>query len=140
MSLTKIPHYSTCFVCGDKNDIGLHLEFWYDESKKEIISHFKPETWWDGYKGIVHGGLQAAILDEGMGWTIYPLTGDYYLTMELTVRYRFPLESGKEYEFRGWIIKQFKDYFFTKGEIVDTQGKVYAKASGKYKRMAPTEG
>jgi len=135
MSLKKLPSYPTCFVCGQRTKIGLHLQFLYDDENEEVVCDINPRDWWEGYVGIIHGGIQAAIMDDGMGWAIYPATGDYYLTMELKIRYKRPLKSDDKCKFRGRITKRLGDYFVTEGELVDEQGKVYAKATGKYKRI-----
>ncbi len=132
-----IPRYPTCFICGDKNERGISLQFYYDDEKGEIISEFSPEEWWCGYKGIVHGGIQAAIIDEGMGWTIFPKTGNFYITMEINIRFRKPLIFGSTYIFKGRLVKEKGEIFFAEGEIVDRKGNIYAQGSGIYKRKSP---
>ncbi|KAJ5727068.1 hypothetical protein N7493_004888 [Penicillium malachiteum] len=47
-----------------------------------------------GYPGIVHGGLLATILDEGLGWCCFPsLPGGAGATVTLDVRYLSPLPT-----------------------------------------------
>lgn len=132
--MKPIPRYSTCFVCGSENKFGLSIQFQFDEQKGEIVAEFLPEDWWCGYKGIVHGGILASILDEGMGWTIFPRTGEYYLTIELNVRYKQPLVAGVKYLLKARFIGEKGKIFFAEGEIYDEKGAVYAKGKGSYKR------
>ena len=55
-----------CFVCGKSNPIGLKLKF--DVDKENNISRssvvFSAEH--QGWDGVVHGGLLAAVLDDAM--------------------------------------------------------------------------
>ena len=131
----SIPHYSTCFVCGLNNERGLKLQFHYDYPTKEISTKFVLRKWLEGYRGLIHGGIVASILDDGMGWAVYPETGDYYLTLELDVKYKKPVRPNTEYIFKGRITNLRLGYFFTKGEILDREGDICVTAIGKYKRI-----
>ena len=55
---------STCFACGTENDFGLHLQFKDDTDgcsrDVSIPPHFQ------SYKGVVHGGIVATLLDAAM--------------------------------------------------------------------------
>ena len=59
-----IQRYSHCFVCGDKNDIGLKLDFYEKDGKAR--AEFTPEKKFEGYKDILHGGILSSLLDEVM--------------------------------------------------------------------------
>src|ERR1035437_994551 len=60
------PH--ACFGCGELNEAGLHLQL-----------HLEPGRCWtelvipdrfEGWEGIVHGGIISTILDEVMSWSL----------------------------------------------------------------------
>lgn len=56
----KLKDNNMCFVCGTKNKAGLKLNF---EVKDEIIkAEFIPDKRLQGFEGIVHGGIVAAVL------------------------------------------------------------------------------
>ena len=58
-----------CFGCSTKNNIGLNLDFF--EDGEYVISRWKPRIVLQGYKGILHGGIQATLLDEVASWVVY---------------------------------------------------------------------
>ena len=64
--LTKQPNSRMCFACGLENPFGLHLHF-YDNSQDEVYADFTIAPEHQGYPGVVHGGVTAAILDECAG-------------------------------------------------------------------------
>jgi len=50
----------------------------------------------DGYKGVTHGGIQAAILDDAMA-NIFYKSGLPAFTVEMQLRYHRPMYSGRQY-------------------------------------------
>lgn len=131
--MKEVIKYSNCFVCGDKNPIGLKAKFWQHEDK--VTSSLKADELFEGYRGIYHGGIIATMLDEVMIKAVLA-EGVYAVTAEMTIRYKRPVEIGTELQFIGKITERKGRVYTTKGEVADTQGNVYAIASGKYIRAA----
>jgi acyl-coenzyme A thioesterase PaaI-like protein len=52
-----------CFVCGQKNDFGLHATF-YETQNNELAALITPSDQHQGYPGRMHGGIATTILDE----------------------------------------------------------------------------
>ncbi len=81
-----------CFVCGRENPFGLHMVFTMDRPG-HVFSDFSVDKQFQGYPGIVHGGILASLLDEAMGRatleTAVPTR--YLVTGSLSVRYRRPV-------------------------------------------------
>ncbi|MBN1754735.1 PaaI family thioesterase [bacterium] len=125
-----IPKYPSCFVCGNENPSGLKLTFYKDQDM--VTARFKPRKEWCGYANIVHGGVIAAILDEGLGWTGYSKFNNLFLTLELNVRYIKMVSAEHEYDFVGKIVKWRNDFYIAEGIIKNLDGVVYAKGQGKY--------
>lgn len=126
----NIPKYPTCFVCGDKNPIGLNINFLGKDNVVE--ADFEPASHHCGYEGIVHGGIVSAVLDEGMGWTGWLAFGKYYLTMELKIRLRAPVRANMKYKFRGELVRRIGNVFIAKGALLDENGIAVAEGEGKY--------
>ena len=62
----------------------------------------------NGYPGIVHGGIVAAMLDETSGRAVM-LDGDFdnfMVTLKLEVIYRKPTPTDIPLEITGWILKK----------------------------------
>lgn len=78
-----------CFACSPKNESGLQLEFWEDE--ENIISYWEPKKHITGYKNIVHGGIQATVLDEIGAWAVNIKCKTAGVTSNLNVKYRRPV-------------------------------------------------
>ena len=58
--------YSKCFGCGPDNPIGLKLSFQWDGETAR--AEFTPTEFYQGWAGLVHGGIITCILDEAMSY------------------------------------------------------------------------
>ncbi len=93
-----------CFVCGPENPIGLRLEFELDRKNLRATSRvtFKPEH--QGWDGVVHGGIIAAVLDDVMAYAIMT-TDNLAITTRLSLTYRKPVLVGEIMYLEGVIVK-----------------------------------
>src|SRR5437762_2553943 len=89
----KLPNFERCFVCGDKNAAGLAVRFQTDGER--VRTTFTPREAQMGYRGITHGGVLAALLDETMGWAPVLLYRRFCVSVEITVQYLKPVPIGK---------------------------------------------
>ncbi len=74
-----------CFGCGRNNTIGLKLNFTWDG--KTARAEFTPSELYQGWSGIVHGGIIACLLDEAMSYAPY-FEGLHTITAKMQVRIR----------------------------------------------------
>jgi len=132
--MKEIVKYRHCFVCGDENHHGLQAKFYFDGTR--AISRITATEMFEGYRGIYHGGILSAMLDEVMIKAI--LAEDIYaVTAELTVRFLKPVIVGCELEFTGRVTETKGRMYLTEGEVRDTDGNCYATATAKYIRAKP---
>jgi acyl-coenzyme A thioesterase PaaI-like protein len=92
---TKQPNSRKCFACGLENHIGLKLKFYETAPGEVTVDHIVPEAY-QGYPGVVHGGVVAAMLDEVAGRT--QMGGDpprFMFTARLDIRYRHNVPTGQ---------------------------------------------
>jgi uncharacterized protein (TIGR00369 family) len=84
-----------CFGCCPDNEFGLRLTF--IENGNQLECEWEPEVYFQGYKNILHGGVQAALLDEIAGWIVSVKLGSAGVTTHLDVKYNKPLkvDEGK---------------------------------------------
>ena len=82
-----------CFVCGKDNPDGLHLDFEPEGVAGVRTTCVIPERF-QGFAGIVHGGILATILDECMVNTVW-LRGVAAVTARFEVRLRHPVHLGE---------------------------------------------
>jgi len=81
-----------CFACGQQNPIGLRLRFMQDAGG--IRAEFTPGPQYQGYEGVVHGGIVAAALDDAMA-NLFHMRGQETLTVRLEVRFRREAQVGQ---------------------------------------------
>ena len=81
---TKLEGYN-CFGCSPDNPLGLHLVF--TEEQDEIVSHWQPDKNFQGYFNILHGGIQATLMDEIASWTVYVKVKAAGFTSKANIRY-----------------------------------------------------
>ena len=84
--------YQQCFVCGAQNATGLQLEFRREGAL--VVADFLPKEAFQGFPGVVHGGVLASLLDEALSRTAL-LYGEWVMTGRLEIRYRQPAVVGQ---------------------------------------------
>jgi len=85
----KFETYGNCFVCGEKNPSGLRLSFEIDKEKKTLKTTFVAGPVFQGFDGIVHGGIISTLLDEAMAKLSYEL-GYRTVTAAMEIRFKKP--------------------------------------------------
>lgn len=100
------PSSNMCFVCGVQNPFGLRLAF-EDEGEAGVGCTFSIPENFQGFPGMAHGGVVAAVLDELCGRTLMVANSAHFtFTGKLEVRYRCPVPVGVELRGRGWLVRQ----------------------------------
>jgi acyl-coenzyme A thioesterase PaaI-like protein len=84
---------SMCYACGPANAAGLHLRF-APQADGSVSTTFTPAAEHQGYRGIVHGGFIALVLDEAMVACVHH-AGVHAVSSELTVRLLKPIAPGE---------------------------------------------
>lgn len=131
-----LPRTRSCFVCGVANPLGLNLGFERDGSGVRARFRLRPEH--AGFKGVVHGGLVATVLDEAMVWAIGVRAGCFAYSAELTVRYRRPVPPEAELVVRGELTDHPRPkLLLARAELCDAGGVLLAGATGKYMPLPP---
>ena len=117
-----------CFVCGKQNPAGLGLSF--SSVGDKVVAEFILLKKFQGYKGIVHGGIVTAILDEAMIQSAS--TKDMHaVTAELTVRFRAPLMAGEKVSVEARVLKVRKNLIEASAVIKKTDSSVVAEGTAK---------
>ena len=82
---------TACFVCGQDNPIGLHAEFTIDSQTNSASAVLSIGKNFQGWQGVVHGGIIASLLDETAIYACRPLSLSA-VTAGMTVKYRKPVK------------------------------------------------
>lgn len=119
-------HY--CCVCGSENEWGLRLN-WKTEGKT-TSAEFTSQKKHQGWKGILHGGIQAVLLDEAMGRLAWQTCGPA-VTAEMTVRYVSTAKIGEHLTVTGRIKEVKGRIISAEAELARADGSAVARATGK---------
>jgi acyl-coenzyme A thioesterase PaaI-like protein len=129
--MQELPHTHSCFVCGESNPSGLKLRFHTDG--RIVETRFRPRAEHIGFKGVVHGGLIATVLDEIMVWACAVQTRQFAYCAELTVRFQNPLPPGDEVIALGELVTNRKGKIFeARASLRNATNLLLAEATGKY--------
>ena len=104
------PNSKMCFICGLENPVGLKLRIYEVESGR-VESTFTAPEHYQGYPGVLHGGIIATIIDEISGRALMgPVDQPRFMfTAKLEVKYRKNVPIGKPLKLVG-IAGQDKGY------------------------------
>jgi uncharacterized protein (TIGR00369 family) len=137
--MRKQPSSRMCFVCGRQNPLGLKLEFEEDAGSGQVRADLTvPETF-QGYPGVVHGGIVAAVLDETAGRAVLMGGTDDELmaTLRLTVRYRRPTPTQTPLVAVGWVERAGGAATRVAGELRLLDGTVTAECEAVLAHVPP---
>jgi acyl-coenzyme A thioesterase PaaI-like protein len=96
------PGYG-CFACDPRNTHGLRLRFYADDEKGDVYTRITPEKHLQGFPGILHGGIQCALVDEVAFWTMFDKYKKIALTAKIDMEFLRPVGTASELEVRGRI-------------------------------------
>lgn len=127
--LQKQPNSEMCFVCGRSNPVGLYMRF-QDDGNSEVSSEYTVPAHYQGYPGIVHGGVLAAMLDEIVARV--SMIGDHHhfmMSVKLQVLYRLPVPVETPLRVVGRIVRLRGRLGKAEGQILLPDGRVACESA-----------
>ena len=122
------PNSRHCFVCGLENPFGLHLRF-YETGPGEVTAEFTAPQHFQGYPGVVHGGIVAAMLDEISGRAMMGSDPPRFMfTARMEIRYRKNVPLGQPLRLVGRAGKDRGSTATAIGAIYDVEDELLAEA------------
>jgi uncharacterized protein (TIGR00369 family) len=124
------PNSRHCFVCGVENPYGLHLNFQQTASDEVTVEYTVPEHF-QGYPGVVHGGIVAAMLDEVAGRAHMgddPQHPRFMFTAKMELRYRKNVPIGQPLRMVGKALTSRGRTATASGKIFGPDGTLLAEA------------
>lgn len=128
--MIKLPNSRHCFVCGVENDFGLKLEFFETEPGEITVDYTVPDHF-QGYPGVVHGGVVASLVDEVLGRVHMgtdPANPRFMFTARIAVQYRKNVPTGKPIRIVGRALERRRRTATSKAEIFGPDGELLAEA------------
>ncbi|MBV8197089.1 MAG: PaaI family thioesterase [Candidatus Eremiobacteraeota bacterium] len=116
-----------CFACGESNPIGLHVRF--ARSEDGVVARADLASLYQGWRGIAHGGIVMALLDEAMAYAA-GFAGHRGVTATMSVRFRKPVPLEAPIEVRGRVVWRRRNVLGVEASVVDGSGTTLAQAEG----------
>ncbi len=138
MELNDTTDYQRCFVCGQRNPFGLRLVFRIDNHT--VVADFQPREEHQGFPGVIHGGIVAALLDEALGRTsMLGSHPEWTMTGRLELRYRRYVPYGPLLRVRASLGVERRRMHQASGilTLASDERTVYAEAQGTFMLVSP---
>lgn len=123
----KLNDDQFCFACGKDNPDGLQLKFEYPEPGA-CRAEFIPTQKYQGWQGILHGGIVSTLLDEALAHAAGGSEGGGGASGPVPIGERVIL-TGRVLNDKGRMVE-------AESNIAGQQGNILASASGKLVRPA----
>jgi len=130
---TELDDDHFCFGCGERNPDGLGLAFEYPEPGR-CRAVFIPQRRFQGWAGILHGGIIATLLDEALAHAYGGPArgaGEAAVTGELSVRFKKPVPTGLPAILEGRVVAVNGRVIEAESRLSSQDGRELASASGK---------
>lgn len=101
-------------------------------------TEFVPQPDHQGYDGVVHGGILAALLDDAMANCLW-LRGIAAVTAKMALRYREPVQVGEHLLIYGRLLQEREKVATAEGWITTATGKRLVEASGTFFKLQPQQ-
>ena len=109
--------HGACVMCGGNNPWSLGVSFEPD-GDGGVKTLFTPDLRLQGYDGMLHGGVSAALLDAAMTHCLFH-RNVCAVTADLRVRYPHPVLMGRALGLRAWVTEDRAPLFWLKSELKD---------------------
>jgi uncharacterized protein (TIGR00369 family) len=131
ITITTDNCHSQCILCGRQNAQSLHLSF-HPAGDGAVRTRFEVHPELQGYDGLLHGGVIAALLDEVMTHCLFH-HGVQAVTGDLHVRFVRAVPCDVPLEIRARMLSASPPLYRLRAEIVADE-RVMAWAEAKFMR------
>ncbi len=121
-----------CFACDPRNELGLRLKFYANDEKGEVFTKFIPEKHLEGFPGILHGGIQCALVDEVAFWAMFDRLHRIALTAKLNMEFLRPVDASAELTITGKVVEAKGRRVKVRVDIFNGEEKVCTKSEVDY--------
>lgn len=123
--------HAHCLICGTHNPFSLGLRF-REDRHGSVRARFKALPRFQGYEGILHGGVISALLDAAMTHCLF-LHGVRAVTGDLRVRFLEPVRCGAVLDVQAHTLEMTPPLYRVAAALVD-DARVVARAEAKFMR------
>lgn len=120
-----------CFGCCHDNPIGLQMDFY--EDGEDVVCFWKPRHDHQGWSNVLHGGIQATLIDETAAWVAFRKVQLMGVTSKLEVKYRKPvMTTDLQLTLRGHLASRHRNIATIEVTLENSQGEVCTEATAVY--------
>ena len=137
--MEPLPTFRSCFVCGTDNPSGMKIRYHLDPATGEVAGNVESGPDLCGYPSILHGGIQAALLDDVMYWAVAHRHGTSCATLELQCSYRNRATLGQTFRLTATAGEADGRKATARGRVTDAAGTEVAAGTGLYLLHPPEQ-
>ena len=126
ISIDTQKEFEKCYGCGQDNPIGLKMRI--NQQDNTARAEFTASKLHQGWSGVVHGGIVAALLDEAMSYAAL-FQEMKTVTARIDVRIKRPIHTGEPLSITARIIRRTRKIVETRGTISLADGTTVAEAT-----------
>ncbi|MCC8071882.1 MAG: PaaI family thioesterase [Bacteroidales bacterium] len=121
-----------CIGCAPHNPFGLHMHF-YVADENVLWGEWNPSVNYESWPGVVHGGVQAMMLDEAAEWWINAFRQTAGITTKMEVKFHKPvLMADGPLRVKATHLKDMRRYVFLLVELLNSKDEVCSSAEVVY--------
>jgi len=124
-----------CFGCSQERTDGLGMKFTRTGEKTVECVYSVPAVY-RGMGGVVHGGIQAVLIDEAVsvaGYLFWP-PDTYAVTSDLSLSYRRPVPIEQPIAVCGELLEESERDFRARATILDQAGAVLTEGTATLRK------
>ncbi|MBN2343740.1 MAG: PaaI family thioesterase [Deltaproteobacteria bacterium] len=121
--------HANCIFCGRSHPLGLGMRFALNDDHS-VETTFTGNSLLQGYRGILHGGVIAGLLDAAMTNCLF-LNGIEAYTADLNVRYRHPIPYNADLKVIAQITNE-RSVIYELESFIYEGARVMAKANARF--------
>ena len=107
----------------------------FPQADVSVAAEFHCDGAYQGYKGMIHGGIVSTLLDAAMTNCLFAM-GHVAVTADLHVRFRHALRTGQDAVARAWVTRFSLPLLVLQAQVIQAD-QIKATAVGKFMLKNP---